>query len=64
MIATGAFADVIVFDEATYTDHSTYEAPDRLAAGVRYALVNGVLAIDGGEFTKALAGRPLRRERD
>ena len=64
VLATGAFADVIVFDEATYTDRSTYEAPDRLATGVRYALVNGALAIDGGELTKALAGRPLRRERD
>ncbi|MEP7347554.1 MAG: amidohydrolase family protein [Gemmatimonadaceae bacterium] len=64
VLARGAFADVIVFDEATFADRSTYEAPERLATGVRFALVNGELAIDRGEVTKALAGRPLRRDRD
>ena len=64
VLAKGAFADVIVFDDATYADRATYEAPELLAAGVRFTLVNGQLAIDRGEVTKALAGRALRRERD
>jgi N-acyl-D-aspartate/D-glutamate deacylase len=64
VISKGAFADVIVFDEATYADRSTYEAPERMATGVRFAIVNGQIAIDGGEVTKALAGRPLRLERN
>jgi hypothetical protein len=28
---------------------------------MRYVLVNGQLAVDGGRYTGALAGRPLRR---
>lgn len=64
VLAKGAFADVVVFDEATFSDRSTYEAPERLATGIRYELVNGQLTIDAGELTSAMAGRPLRRERN
>lgn len=64
VLAAGAFADVIVFDEATYADAATYEEPERLATGVRFAVVNGQLAIDAGVVTQSLAGRPLRRERE
>jgi N-acyl-D-aspartate/D-glutamate deacylase len=61
VIKEGAFADVVVFDPAHVIDRSTYEAPDRLAEGMRYVIVNGRLAIDGGKLTDALAGRALRR---
>ncbi len=60
-IASGRLADVIVFDPATLTDRSTYEAPTLLATGMRYVIVNGTVAIDAGVFTGALAGRVLRR---
>jgi N-acyl-D-amino-acid deacylase len=59
-LAVGKYADVIVFDPATVTDRSTYEEPRLLATGMRYVLVNGKLAIDGGEYTGALAGRALK----
>ncbi len=60
-IAPGRLADVIVFDPATVTDRSTYEAPTLLATGMRYVLVNGTVAIDAGVFTGAMAGRVLKR---
>jgi N-acyl-D-amino-acid deacylase len=60
-IAPGRLADVIVFDRATVTDRSTYEAPTLLATGMRYVLVNGTVAIDAGVFTGAMAGRVLKR---
>lgn len=60
-IAPGMFADVAVFDPATITDRSTYEQPTLLAEGMRYVLVNGVLAVENGRYTGALAGRVLRR---
>jgi N-acyl-D-amino-acid deacylase len=60
-IALGRLADVIVFDPATLTDRSTYEAPTLLATGMRYVLVNGTVAIDSGAFTGAMAGRVLKR---
>ena len=34
-----------------------------LSEGVAYAFVNGTLAIDDGEFTDALAGQVLRKDR-
>jgi len=59
-LAVGNFADVIVFDTATVADKSTYREPRLLAAGMRYVIVNGTLAIDAGNYTGALAGRALR----
>ncbi len=60
-IAPGAFADVVVFDESTFADRSTYEQPTLLAVGVRYLLVNGTPAIDEGRFANVFAGRVLTR---
>jgi N-acyl-D-aspartate/D-glutamate deacylase len=60
-LTQGYFADVIVFDEKTIADKSTYEQPEILAAGMKYVLVNGRLAVDDGKSTGVLAGRPLKR---
>jgi N-acyl-D-amino-acid deacylase len=56
----GCYADVVVFDPATITDHATFDAPQRLATGVRDVLVNGVPALRDGEPTGALPGRFVR----
>lgn len=55
----GAFADIAIFDPATYAARATYEQPERTAIGMRYVLVNGVLAVDRGVVTGAAAGRAL-----
>ena len=55
----GAFADIVVFDPLRFAARATYEQPTLLAAGVRYVLVNGVLAIDDGALTGRAAGRAL-----
>jgi N-acyl-D-aspartate/D-glutamate deacylase len=47
-IATGKFADVIVFDPRTVTDKATYEKPTELSVGMKYVIVNGVVAVDDG----------------
>ncbi|HEX3867625.1 MAG TPA: amidohydrolase family protein [Gemmatimonadaceae bacterium] len=60
-LKTGDFADVIAFDPATIADKATYEQPTLLAVGMRYVLVNGAVAIDGGKYTGAAAGRVLTR---
>ena len=59
LLNPGYFADIVVFDPATFKDTSTYEQPTLLATGVRYLTVNGKLAIDNGKPTSTLAGRPL-----
>ncbi len=40
-IAPGSYADLVVFDEATFRDAATYETPDALPVGVRHIFVNG-----------------------
>jgi N-acyl-D-amino-acid deacylase len=60
-LAPGYFADVIVFDEKTIADRSTYENPELFAEGVKYVIVNGKVAIDDGKYTGVMAGRALRK---
>jgi len=62
LLRTGYFADVIAFDLATVADQSTYEHPNELAAGMKYVIVNGKLAVEDGKYNGVLAGRPLRKE--
>ena len=57
----GAFADVVVFDPATYAERATYEQPTVFAQGVQTLLVNGAIVVDGGVATGRAAGRPLPR---
>ncbi len=59
-LKVGYYADVVVFDPKTFRDTATYDQPHQYASGVRYLFVNGRLAIDGGRFTGALAGKVLR----
>ncbi len=59
----GAFADVAVFDPASYAARATYEAPEQPAVGIRYVVVNGILAVDDGRLTGAAAGRALPNTR-
>jgi N-acyl-D-aspartate/D-glutamate deacylase len=59
-LATGKFADVIVFDPETIADKSTYEQPTLLAVGMKYVLVNGVVSIDNGKYAGVTAGRVLK----
>jgi N-acyl-D-amino-acid deacylase len=55
----GMFADVVVFDPATITDHATFDKPHQYATGVKHVFVNGVQVIKDGERTGAKPGRAL-----
>jgi N-acyl-D-aspartate/D-glutamate deacylase len=55
----GMFADVVVFDPSTITDHATFEKPHQYATGVKHVFVNGVQVIKNGEHTGAKPGRAL-----
>jgi N-acyl-D-amino-acid deacylase len=56
----GYFADVVVFDPATVTDHATFEEPHQYATGVLHVFVNGEQVLRHGEPTGAMPGRVVR----
>ncbi len=56
-LAPGYFADVVVFDPATITDHATFQQPHQYATGMEYVFVNGTAVLSGGEHTGATPGR-------
>jgi N-acyl-D-amino-acid deacylase len=58
-IQEGMFADVVVFDAKTITDHATFEKPHQYATGIKHVLVNGVQVLTDGEHTGATPGRAL-----
>ncbi len=59
-LAPGYFADVVIFDPATISDHATFEEPHRLATGVRDVFVNGVQVLAEEAPTGATPGRVVR----
>ncbi|MFQ6053419.1 MAG: amidohydrolase family protein, partial [Candidatus Bathyarchaeia archaeon] len=62
LIRPGMWADITIFDPETVIDRATYENPHQPPGGIPYVIVNGVVAVDGGRCTGALAGMVLRRE--
>ena len=56
----GYFADIVVFDPATFRDTATYEKPLQWATGVKLLLVNGQIAVENEKPTEKLAGRAIR----
>ena len=59
-MGSGMAADVTCINPETIRDTATYEDPRRQPEGVPYVLVNGVVVVDDGRHTGALAGRALR----
>ena len=56
----GYYADVVVFDPETITDHATFEKPHRYATGMIHVFVNGTQVLKDGEHTGATPGRVVR----
>src|SRR5438128_8834668 len=59
MLKEGMFADVVVFDPKTITDHATFDKPHQYATGMKHVFVNGIQVIKDGEHTNAKPGRAL-----
>jgi len=60
VLKAGMWADVVVFDPDEIHDEATFAEPNRLSAGMRYVLVNGVPVIEEGRMTNALPGMVVR----
>ncbi|MET0462209.1 MAG: D-aminoacylase [Chitinophagaceae bacterium] len=59
LLQEGFAADIVVFDEKTVQDVSTFEKPHAYSKGFHYVLVNGVLTIDNEQHTGARAGQSI-----
>jgi N-acyl-D-amino-acid deacylase len=59
LLQEGMFADVVVFDPATITDHATFDKPHQYATGMKHVFINGVQVLKDGEHTGAKPGRAL-----
>ncbi|HEY6893828.1 MAG TPA: amidohydrolase family protein, partial [Rhodanobacteraceae bacterium] len=59
-LASGQFADVVVFDPKTIADRATYAQPHVYAVGVRDVWVNGTQVLKDGEHTGKTPGRVVR----
>jgi dihydroorotase/N-acyl-D-amino-acid deacylase len=60
VLKKGTWADIVVFDPATFRDVATFENPNQLSQGMEYVLVNGVTVMEQGKMTGALPGKVLR----
>ncbi len=60
VVRVGAYADLAVFDPSTIHAAATFDAPNRLAVGMRHVITNGILAIEDGRSTGDRGGRVLR----
>jgi hypothetical protein len=60
-LAPGMTADVTIFDPETIVDRATYDDPARLSEGVRWVLVNGVIALEAGRATGRRGGQIVAR---
>jgi len=59
-IAPRMAADVVVFDPATVADTATYEQPFQYPIGIDTVIVNGAVALQGGQRADKHTGRALR----
>ncbi|MBI4553081.1 MAG: D-aminoacylase [Candidatus Latescibacteria bacterium] len=59
-VREGCAADLVVFDPEKVIDRATYEDSRRFAEGITHVFVNGQLAVENGQPTRALAGRALK----
>ena len=60
-LAEGMDADLVLFDPERIGDHAQYLHPLEKNEGIRYVIVNGIIAAKDGAVVKPGAGRVLRR---
>ena len=59
-LAAGYFADIVIFNPSTVSDHATFDAPHQCSTGMEHVIVNGEPVIHYGDHTGALPGQVVR----
>ncbi|TSA58412.1 MAG: D-aminoacylase [Sediminibacterium sp.] len=60
ILREGFAADIVVFDEKTVQDQSTYNKPHQYATGFKYVIVNGKITVNDGVHNGSRNGMVLR----
>jgi N-acyl-D-aspartate/D-glutamate deacylase len=59
-LATGYYADVVIFNPETIIDKATFEKPHQYAEGMVHVFVNGTQVLKDGEHTGEFPGQVVR----
>ncbi|HEY9364195.1 MAG TPA: D-aminoacylase [Chitinophagaceae bacterium] len=59
LIKEGMAADIVIFDETTVQDNSTFEKPHQYSSGFSFVFVNGKITLENGKHTGARNGTVL-----
>jgi N-acyl-D-amino-acid deacylase len=62
LLREGFAADIVVFDDKTVIDASTYDQPHQYSTGFKYVMVNGLLAVEDGIQNSSRNGTTLRNK--
>ena len=62
VLATGNYADIVLFDADSVADMADFEHPTEAAAGISLVVVNGKIIWRDGRPTGARPGKALRRQ--
>ena len=60
-IEKGAYADLVIWNEAEFKAKATFTAPHQFTGGVKAVMTNGVISYCDGKFTGNRGGRFLER---
>jgi N-acyl-D-amino-acid deacylase len=60
LLKEGYFADIVVFDPMTISDHATFTKPHQYSTGVYEVFVNGSQVLKNGQHTGSKPGRVVR----
>ena len=61
-LQAGCFADILVFAPEDIHERASFVAPHRLASGMRYVIVGGVVERENEKATRGRGGKALRFE--
>ena len=57
----GYAADIVIFNETTVQDLSTYEQPHQYSTGFKYVLVNGQIVVENEQHNGTRNGMVIRK---
>ncbi len=62
LIKEGYFADLVLFNPTTVSDHASIAEPQKISTGIEKVWVNGVKVFEEGKVTQLFPGKVIRRK--